>query len=88
MDTCSAIIMYCQRIFFCLLVNNIVYINFFGGPTCNEYLSSCKFQVWWCYGFGSTALQQEKAEEGEGGEDDKNMKKHISCTTVLCNIYL
>ena len=45
--------------FCCLLINNIVDINnFFGGPTCNKYLSSCNILVWQCYGFGNTALQQ------------------------------
>ena len=43
MDTCIAIIMYCPRLF--LLITGkqqCLHYFFFGGPTCNEYLSSCK----------------------------------------------
>ena len=54
MDTCIAIVMYCQRLFLLFTGEQ----HFFSGDlyTCNEYLSS---QVWWWYGFGSTALQQD-----------------------------
>ena len=33
-----------------------------------------KFQVRWCYSFGSTALQQDKRKK----KKTKNMKKHVS----------
>ena len=33
-----------------------------------------KFQVRWCYGFGSTALQQDLEEE----EEDKEHEKQVS----------
>ena len=39
MDTCIVIIIYCQRHFLLLLVNNIVYINFFGGPIYLQQIS-------------------------------------------------
>ena len=32
-----------------------------------------KFQVWWCYGFGSTALHKIKRKK-----KIKNVKKHVS----------
>ena len=35
-----------------------------------------KFQVQWCYGFGSTALQQDLEEEEEEGEEEEEDKEH------------
>ena len=50
-----------------------------------------KFQVWLCYGFGSTALQQDSAE-GEEEEDDKEHEKTcfaVSSSLMLCrNTYI
>ena len=47
---------------------------FFSGdlPAMNICLH-VKFQVRWCYGFGSTALQQDKRKK-----KTKNLKKHVS----------
>ena len=41
MDTCIAIIMYCQRLFLLFTCKQHCLHNFFffGGPTCDEYLS-------------------------------------------------
>ena len=39
-----------------------------------------KFQVRWCYGFGSTALQEKKEKK-----KTKNMKNKFHCISgVLC----
>ena len=69
MDTCVAIIMYCQRLFL-LFTGKQHCLNFFSGdlPATNISLHA-KFKVRWCYSFGSTALQQEEEEED---------KKHVS----------
>ena len=47
---------------------------------------NAKFQVRWCYGFGSTALQQDLEEEEEEEEEDKEHEKNkFRCISgVLC----
>ena len=54
----GAIIMYCQRLFLLFTdKQNCLHTLFFSGdlPATN-YCLHTKFQVLWCYGFGSTAL--------------------------------
>ena len=68
MDTCIAIIMYCQRLFLLFTVN-----IFFGGPTCNEYRSSCK-NFKFC---GVTVLEVQLFNKIKR-KKTKNMKKHVS----------
>ena len=43
-----------------------------------------KFQVRWCYSFGSTALQNDEAEEEE--EEDKELEK--TCFAVFPGCYV
>ena len=71
MDTCIAIIMFCQRLFLLFTgKKNFVNIFFFSGdlPETNISLPA-KFQVWWCYGFwqysSSTRLSGRRREEDE-----------------------
>ena len=46
-----------------------------------------KFQVRWCYGFGSTALQQDlEEEEEEEEEEDKEHEK--TCFAVFPGCYV
>ena len=45
-----------------------------------------KFQVWWYYGFGSTALQQDLEEEEEEEEEDKEHEK--TCFAVFQGCYV
>ena len=61
MDTCIVIIMYCLRLFLlftgkqdCLHFKKIS-----GDLPAKNICLHAKFQVWWCYGFGSTVLQQD-----------------------------
>ena len=56
----GTIIMYCQRLFLLFTGKQHCLPNIFSGdlPAMNICLHA-KFQVQWCYGFGSTALQQE-----------------------------
>ena len=65
-----SLIMHCQRLFLLFTGKQHCLHNFFSGgggggggrgeSTCNEYLSSCKIsRSVVCYGFGSTALQQD-----------------------------
>ena len=78
MDTCIAIIMYCQRLFLLFTGKQHCLHKKFSGdlPAMNICLRA-KFQVWWCYGFGSTALQQERKRKKKK-KKTKNMKKHVS----------
>ena len=56
------IIMYCQRLFLLFTgKEHCLHKHFFRG-TYIHAMNIClhsKFKVWWCYGFGSTALQQD-----------------------------
>ena len=61
MNTCIAILMYCQRLFLLFTCKQHCLHNiFFSGdlPAMNICLHA-EFQVRWSYGFGSTALQQD-----------------------------
>ena len=57
MDTCIAVIMYCQRLFLFFTGKQQCLRFFFGGPTCDEYLSSCKISsrvVLWFWQYRSS----------------------------------
>ena len=41
-----------------------------------------KFQVWWCYGYGSTALQQDLEEEEEEEEEEEDKEHEKTCFVV------
>ena len=69
--TCIAIIMYCQMLI--LLFTGKLHCLHFGRGTYLQrifFSLHAKFQVWRCYSFGSTALQQEWKK--------KNLKRHVS----------
>ena len=68
MDTCIAIIMYCLRLFLLFTIKKICS----GDLPAKNICLHAKFQVWWCYGFGSTALQQDLEEEEEEEEDKEH----------------
>ena len=80
MDTCIAIIMYCQMQFLLFTGKNCLH-NFFGYLPATIISIHANFQVRWCYSFGSTALQQDLVEENEE-EHEKNMFLCIS--HMLC----
>ena len=73
MDTCIAIIMYCQRLFLLFTCKQHCLHTFFSGdlPATNICLHA-KFQVWWCYGFGRQLFNKIKRKKM------KNLKKHVS----------
>ena len=77
MDTCIAIIMYCLRLFFCLLVNNIVYIeNIFRGTYLQRisvFMQNLKFD-----GVTVLAVQLFNKIWKKKKKKTKNMKKHVS----------
>ena len=76
MDTCIAIIMYCQSYFCCLLVNNIFYINNFGGNLPAMHISVC-MQNFKFGGVTVLAVQLfNKIKQKE--KKTKNLKKHVS----------
>ena len=86
MDACIAIIMYCHILFLLFTgKQHCLHYEFYRGggdlPATNICLHA-KFQVRWCYGFGSTALQQDEAEEGE----DKGLEK--TCFAVFPRCYV
>ena len=65
MNTCIAIIMYCQRLFLLFTCKqHCLHKKIFGGPTCDEYLSSCKISSsvvlrFWQYS-SSTRLRRRR----------------------------
>ena len=70
MDTCIAIIMYCQRLFLLFTgKQHCLHSYFFGEPTCNEYLSSCKISslvvLRFCQYSSSTRLSGREEEDKE-----------------------
>ena len=69
MDTCIAIIMYCQRLFLLFTCKqHCLHKKHFGGPTCDEYLSSCKisssvFLRFWQYSSSTREEEEDKEHE-------------------------
>ena len=69
MDTCIAIIMYCYYNVLPEAIFVVYWFKFFSWDLlATNICLHAKFQVRWCYSFGSTALQQDLAEE-EGEEE-------------------
>ena len=84
MDTCIAIIMYYPRLFLLFTgKQHCLHLKKNWGPTCNEYLSSCKISSslvlrFWQYS-SSTRLSGKK-------EEDKEHEK--TCFTVFPGCYV
>ena len=79
MDTCIAIIMYCQMQLLLFTGKHCLY-NFFGYLPATIISLHAKFHVRWCYSFGSTVLQQDLVEE-----DEEHEKK---CFSVFPTFYV
>ena len=70
MDTFIAIIMYCLRLFLLFTgKQHCLHYFFFRGPTCKEYLSSCKISssvvLWFWQYSSSTSKKKKKIKEHE-----------------------
>ena len=81
MDTCVAIIMYCQMLFLLFTGNEYcLHKNIFGGPTCNEYLSFMQnFKFVNVTVLAVQLFNKIKRNEKENKKKKtKNMKKHVS----------